>query len=108
MAEESFIEFNGRRIPVTPYGFLVNADDWSEDLACILAPLEKVPELSAEHWQVIHYLRDYHRQYKVAPMGRRIAKDIGLSLDRLKELFPSGPGRGACRIAGLPKPIGCF
>jgi tRNA 2-thiouridine synthesizing protein E len=41
-------------------------------------------------------------------MGRRIAKDTGLSLDRLKELFPSGPGRGACRIAGLPKPVGCL
>jgi TusE/DsrC/DsvC family sulfur relay protein len=108
MAEESFIEFKGKRIPVTPYGFLINADDWSEDLAPILAPLEKVNELLAEHWQVIHYLRDYYRQYRVAPMGRRIARDTGLSLDRLKELFPSGPGRGACRIAGLPKPVGCF
>ncbi|HPS25746.1 MAG TPA: TusE/DsrC/DsvC family sulfur relay protein, partial [Bacteroidales bacterium] len=23
------------------------------------------------------------------------------------ELFPSGPGKGACKIAGLPKPTGC-
>ncbi|MCG8529500.1 MAG: TusE/DsrC/DsvC family sulfur relay protein, partial [Desulfovibrionales bacterium] len=23
------------------------------------------------------------------------------------ELFPSGPGKGACKMAGLPKPTGC-
>ncbi|HIC90800.1 MAG: TusE/DsrC/DsvC family sulfur relay protein, partial [Desulfovibrio sp.] len=22
-------------------------------------------------------------------------------------LFPSGPGKGACKMAGLPKPTGC-
>ncbi|NMA52801.1 MAG: sulfurtransferase TusE, partial [Peptococcaceae bacterium] len=22
-------------------------------------------------------------------------------------LFPAGPARGACKIAGLPKPMGC-
>jgi TusE/DsrC/DsvC family sulfur relay protein len=23
------------------------------------------------------------------------------------ELFPSGPAKGACKVAGLPKPTGC-
>jgi TusE/DsrC/DsvC family sulfur relay protein len=106
--EDAFLEWNGKRIPLTPYGFLVDAEDWSEDLAKHLAVLEQIPGLSAEHWEVIFYLRNYYRQFKVAPMGRRIAKDTGLSLERLKELFPTGPARGACRIAGLPKPVGCF
>ncbi|MGA7876136.1 MAG: TusE/DsrC/DsvC family sulfur relay protein [Desulfoferrobacter sp.] len=22
-------------------------------------------------------------------------------------MFPSGPGKGACKMAGLPKPTGC-
>ena len=28
-------------------------------------------------------------------------------LARIYELFPSGPGKGACKMAGLPKPTGC-
>jgi len=28
-------------------------------------------------------------------------------LNQVYELFPSGPAKGACRIAGLPKPTGC-
>ncbi|MEZ4600844.1 MAG: TusE/DsrC/DsvC family sulfur relay protein [Syntrophotaleaceae bacterium] len=108
MSEETFLVWKGKQIALTPYGFLIDAEDWSKELAQHLAVLEQVPELSEEHWHVILYLRDYYRQFKVAPMGRRIAKDTGLSLERLKELFPSGPARGACRIAGLPKPVGCF
>ncbi|RPJ57184.1 MAG: sulfurtransferase TusE, partial [Acidobacteria bacterium] len=23
------------------------------------------------------------------------------------EMFPSGPAKGACKVAGLPKPTGC-
>ena len=31
----------------------------------------------------------------------------GMTLDEIYELFPSGPGKGACKMAGLPKPTGC-
>jgi tRNA 2-thiouridine synthesizing protein E len=41
-------------------------------------------------------------------MGKKIAKSTGIDLDRLKELFPKGPGKSACRLAGLPKPVGCL
>jgi tRNA 2-thiouridine synthesizing protein E len=26
---------------------------------------------------------------------------------KIYELFPSGPAKGACKVAGLPKPTGC-
>ena len=28
-------------------------------------------------------------------------------LREIYELFPSGPAKGACKVAGLPKPTGC-
>ena len=31
----------------------------------------------------------------------------GFKLKEIYELFPSGPGKGACKMAGLPKPTGC-
>ena len=36
-----------------------------------------------------------------------IAGDEGTSVRDIYKLFTSGPARGACRIAGLPKPDGC-
>jgi tRNA 2-thiouridine synthesizing protein E len=40
-------------------------------------------------------------------MVRKICQTTGLSLKRIYELFPSGPAKGACKLAGLPKPDGC-
>lgn len=108
MTESHFIECHGKRLAVTPYGFLINAGDWSEELARQLAPQENIDQLNGEHWQVIHFLREYYDRFNIAPMGKKIAKSTGIDLDRLKELFPKGPGKSACRLAGLPKPVGCL
>ncbi|MCK5071467.1 MAG: TusE/DsrC/DsvC family sulfur relay protein, partial [Desulfocapsa sp.] len=40
-------------------------------------------------------------------MVRILSKTTGFPLKRIYELFPSGPGKGACKMAGLPKPTGC-
>jgi len=87
-------------------GFLDDAKDWDIDVAHKLAELEEV-ELTDEHWAVINYLRDYYAEFNVAPMVRKLLKGVGLTSAELYELFPSGPGKGACKIAGLMKPTGC-
>ena len=43
----------------------------------------------------------------IAPMVRKVCKETGFDLKTIYELFPSGPAKGACKIAGLPKPTGC-
>ena len=43
----------------------------------------------------------------VAPMIRKVTKETGFNLKKIYELFPSGPAKGACKVAGLPKPTGC-
>ena len=42
-----------------------------------------------------------------APMIRKVCKDTDFKLKKIYELFPSGPAKGACKVAGLPKPTGC-
>jgi tRNA 2-thiouridine synthesizing protein E len=88
-------------------GFLDNAADWDEEVAVVLAPTEDVEELTAEHWEIINYLRKYYDDFGVAPMVRKLLKDTGKTQGEIYNLFPSGPGKGACKIAGLPKPTGC-
>lgn len=88
-------------------GFLEDSAAWNEDVALALAATEEVSELTEEHWKMINYLRDYYAQYGVAPMVRKMCKDTGFDQKKIYVLFPAGPGKGACKIAGLPKPTGC-
>jgi len=87
-------------------GFLEDAEEWDEEVAYKLAATEGV-ELTDEHWEIIKYLRDYYAEFNGAPMVRKMLRDTGKSNAEIYELFPSGPGKGACKIAGLMKPTGC-
>ncbi len=103
-----FIDYNGQQIEVDEDGFIADPAMWTEDLARFLAKTaEDLPELTEEHWKVIHYLNKYYKDFGIAPMIRKLCKDTGFDLKKIYELFPSGPAKGACKIAGLPKPTGC-
>ncbi len=101
------MEIEGVTVDVDEDGFIQEPECWNEALARLLAKGEDVPELTEDHWKVINYLRDYYRQFGIAPMIRKLCKDTGFQLKYIYELFPSGPAKGACKIAGLPKPTGC-
>lgn len=101
------INVNGAAFEVDEDGFLVNLDDWSEEMAAFLAKEEGVEELTEDHWKLINYLRGYFKDYGIAPMVRKMTKESGYSLKEIYDLFPSGPAKGACKVAGLPKPTGC-
>jgi tRNA 2-thiouridine synthesizing protein E len=88
-------------------GFLADPAAWDEATAHVLARLAGIPELTGDHWRVIRFLRAYWREHGVVPMVRVLCRETGCSLDRIYELFPDGPSRGACRVAGLPKPDSC-
>jgi len=94
-------------IDVDEDGFMQEPDKWNEAVAAALASTEGVQELTEEHWKVVHYLRNYFLQFGVAPMIRKLCKESGFQLKKIYELFPSGPAKGACKVAGLPKPTGC-
>ena len=87
------------KIEVDEDGFMQEPDEWNEQVASALATTEGVDDLSEEHWKIVTYLRDYYKQFGIAPMG--------FPLKKIYELFPSGPAKGACKVAGLAKPTGC-
>ena len=101
------INVNGTAFEVDEDGFLVNLSDWTEEMAIFLAKEEGVEELSEDHWKLINYLRGYFKDYGIAPMVRKMTKESGYSLKEIYDLFPSGPAKGAGKVAGLPKPTGC-
>jgi TusE/DsrC/DsvC family sulfur relay protein len=101
------IELEGIQIEVDEDGFIQEPDRWSEAVAMVIAETEEVSELTEDHWKVINYLRDYYQKFGIAPMIRKLCKETGFPLKYIYELFPSGPAKGACKIAGLPKPTGC-
>lgn len=107
------IKVNGQAIDTDEEGYLTNLGDWNEDIAKVLAEQDEL-ELTANHWEVINFLREYYEEYQIAPAVRVLTKAIGKRLGPEKgnskylyDLFPYGPAKQACRFAGLPKPTGC-
>jgi len=84
-------------------GFLLETQPWTKEIADILAR-EVVPEgLTEEHWELIDYMRQYYLRTGSVPPVRKLSRDVGLSLRRIKELFPQGLTNGPCRLAGIPR-----
>jgi dissimilatory sulfite reductase related protein len=103
----SFVDINGKQVEVDEDGFICDPDLWDEQIVKLFASLEGVDELTENHWKVIHYLRNYWKQFGIAPMIRKLCKETGFTLQEIYQMFPSGPAKGACKLAGLPKPTGC-
>jgi len=101
------LELNGKTYIVDEDGFLEDPGVWNEDVAKDFASIEGVEELTEEHWKMINYLRSYYQQFGIAPMIRKLCKETGFDLKKVYQLFPSGPAKGACKLAGLAKPTGC-
>lgn len=96
-----------KQIELDEDGFLVSPSDWCEEYAEIVAKEEGIEQLTEDHWKIIHYLRDYYEKFESCPPIRMLVKESGYTLKKIYELFPTGPAKGACRLAGAPKPTGC-
>lgn len=104
---------NGKEIETDPEGYLRDLSDWSEDLAKAIAEKESL-DLSEAHWEVINFLREGYHSTGTVPNIRQLQKSFSKvygaekgSTKYLYSLFPYGPAKQACRMAGLPKPTGC-
>ncbi len=107
------IEVNGKSLETDEEGYLANLNDWEKDVATVMAKEDDI-DLSEDHWEIINFLREYYEEYQIAPAVRVLTKAVGKKLGKdkgnskyLYELFPYGPGKQACKFAGLPKPTGC-
>jgi len=107
------LNINGRTVETDPEGYLVNLDDWNDDVAQFLADQDNL-KLEENHWKIIHYMRGYFQEYGTAPNLRFLQKGLKEEFGDewgekkfLFDLFPYGPAKQAGRYAGTPKPTGC-
>ena len=107
------IDVNGKSLETDEEGYLANLTEWEPAVAEVMAKIDNC-QLTESHWEVINFLREYYEEYQIAPAVRVLTKAIGKKLGPEKgnskylyELFPYGPGKQACKYAGLPKPTGC-
>jgi len=95
-------------------GYLKNLDDWSRDIATLIAAEEKIA-LTDDHWEMINLIREFFTCYEISPAMRplvkftsqKLGKDKGNSIYLLK-LFPGSPAKLLSKIAGLPRPTNCL
>ena len=106
-------EVNGETFEHDEEGYITDVNNWNKDLAAVIAVTESI-DMTDEHWEVVNFLREYYNEYQIAPAVRVLVKAIKkkFGADKgsnkyLYELFPYGPAKQACKIAGLPKPTGC-
>lgn len=107
------LDVNGRTVVTDNEGYLANLDDWSEELAELIAARESL-QMTPDHWEIVTFLRRGYEETGVVPNIRQLQKLLANAYgpdkaDKtyLYDLFPYGPAKQACRIAGLPKPTGC-
>lgn len=101
------VTLDGTTYTLDEKGYLVDFAAWTPELALALAAEDGIAELGDAHWQVIAFLRAHQAERGVAPMVRVLCKGTGHSLRQIYDLFPKGPTKGACRVAGLPRPDSC-
>lgn len=101
------VEYGGDTFEVDEDGFIDSYANFNENWLQHVKQVEGIEEVTDEHRLVVKILQEYYEKNGIAPMVRILTKVTGFKLKHIYELFPSGPGKGACKMAGLPKPTGC-
>ena len=89
-------------------GFLLDPQQWTEEMAEEIAAQNGIGELTDRHWIVIRFMRNAYLENGSAPSIRTLGKASGVPIKELYQLFPKGPAKLAAKIAGIPKPRGCI
>ena len=108
------LSIDGLKLQTTDDGFLRDAEQWNRRIAEELARTESI-ELEDAHWEILLFIRNYYQKFKHLPNARMfvtaVRKEFGETKGNsryLHRLFPQGPLKFACKIAGLPKPPTCL
>ncbi len=108
------IHCDGHTIATDKQGYLLDHRQWTESIAELLAKDDQLT-LSKDHWEVIHFVRQFYLRYNTSPAIRALTKAMKLEFGEAKassrylyRLFPQGPAKQATKYAGLPKPARCI
>ena len=98
----TYLTIKGKTYRVDTQGFLVDFNDWDEEFARGTAPKVRIIHgLTREHWDIIHFVRNDFKENGKCPLVYHTCRKNGLRIKELKNLFPTGYLRGACRLAGI-------
>ncbi|MFM2067552.1 MAG: hypothetical protein RLZZ584_2461 [Pseudomonadota bacterium] len=100
---------NGQTLDTDDQGYLLEAD-FGDEVVQLIAEAEGIT-LTDNHWKVVNYLRDEYRENGHTPNFRNMLKGMaeiipGCESKTLYDLFPIGPAKQGCKVAGLPQPLG--
>ncbi len=107
------LNISGRNVETNQQGFLYKAEDWSEEYAEMIAESDGLT-LYNDHWELIYYFLEYHKENQMIPTMHRIVRELGRKNvhfhdqkayeQHIYSLFPRGPAHEVCKLAGLPMP----
>ena len=98
------LEYAGKEIALDDKGFLLNQEDWNEDVSQLLAKREGLGELNAEQLDIIRFMREYFLKYEVFPMLNNVCRITKQPNKCVNEQFVNP--EIAWKIAGLPRQDG--
>jgi tRNA 2-thiouridine synthesizing protein E len=107
------VTVEGKEILTDQEGYIQNMDEWSEAFVQSLAAKEGLA-LTDEHWEVIHFIRDYQHDHGVQAPVRDMLKhfrqqwgDNKGNNHYLHQIFPKGgPQKQGNRLAGVRRTKG--
>ena len=97
--------YAGQSVEVNEEGYLVDASQWSREIAAEIAKEENI-ELTDQHYEVLEFLRKANEKGETLTI-RKVGKSGIVDIKGLYKLFPGGPLKHSSRIAGIPKPASC-
>ena len=95
----------GQSIEVNDEGYMVDASQWTKEVAAELAKEEGI-ELTEKHYEVLEFLRNANERGETLTI-RRVGKSGIVDIKGLYQLFPGGPLKFSSKFAGIPKPASC-
>ncbi len=110
------LQVNGKTIEIDEEGYLLNLNDWNEEVAIAIATNGHI-DMTESHWALVEATREYYQEKGKHPWGNDLVHILGRYLKEsphekrhdvnayLYQLFSSSPEAQLAKIAGLPKPL---
>lgn len=100
------IEICGYEIQRTSNGYLINPEEWTEEIMHCMAKEDGI-ELSDSQAMQIYSAREYFEENSSVPPIRTFAKVVGIDKKILFKEWLTGPMKPITKYGGLPQPTGC-
>lgn len=102
------VTWEGKEFDVDNDGFLLKyADPLEQEWIDYVCKMQNVV-YTERHAEILAYIRVYYEREGIAPRAYQMQTDTNFPLKELYELFPAGIIRGAAKMAGCPRPVGCL